>query len=350
MKIHILYDFVDGPYGGGNQFLKAIRSEFQRLGVYTQEAEKADVYLFNGYPFADFSVVEHLHDIKQRFPRKVYLFRIDGPTYLIRGNHKYYDHLLKGICNAYMDGIIFQSEWSRLKNKEIIGTAARPEVIIHNAPDRRIFNLKTKRKFSTDRKTKIIATSWSSNIRKGFEVYRYLDNHLDWSRYEMTFVGNSPLQFKNIRWVKPQPSAVLAQMLRQHDIFLTASQNDPCSNSLLEALNCGLPALALNDGGHPELISSGGLLFDRMEEVPKKLAMLVDYYETFQGALPVYDIGQVTLNYLDFAKAVRKSCTNDKSPNQRNSLTLSFRYLQLRGYFQFYDFLMRMQRKLTRGR
>ena len=28
MKINIHYDFKDGPYGGGNQFLKALKNEF----------------------------------------------------------------------------------------------------------------------------------------------------------------------------------------------------------------------------------------------------------------------------------------------------------------------------------
>ncbi len=349
MKIHILYDFVDGPYGGGNQFLKALRAEFQRLGVYANEPGEAEIYLFNGNPVSQFNLVGHLHNIRLKCPDKVYLFRLDGPTSLIRGRGKYYDLLLKGICDTYMDGIVFQSEWCRTKNKELTGITARNEMVIHNAPDRTIFNPMGRVSFSKDRKVRIIATSWSSNLRKGFAVYRYLDNHLDWSRYDMTFVGNSPFEFKHIRWMKPQPSAALAQLLRQHDIYLTASQNDPCSNSLLEALNCGLPALALNDGGHPELIGNGGLLFERMEEVPEKLATLVASYETFQRALLVNDIGTVALRYLDFGHAVRIGCTGCKVLNLRDSLALRFRYRRLRNYFQFHDFLMKVNRKLSRS-
>jgi len=350
MKIHILYNFVDGPYGGGNQFLKALRSEFRRLGLYADAPEEADIYLFNGYPFADFEVVERLHDIRQRYPQKVYLFRLDGPTYLLRGRHRYYDLLLKGICNTYMDGIVFQSEWSRHKNRELTGIAARHEVVIHNAPDRTIFNPTGRVTFSRDRKARIIAASWSSNIRKGFETYRHLDNNLDWLRYEMTFVGNSPFAFKNICRVEPQPSTTLAQLLRQHDIYLTASHSDPCSNSLLEAQNCGLPVLALNDGGHPELIRDGGLLFERMEEVPEKLARLVGAYEIFQGALPINDINTAAQRYLDFINAVKESRTRGNGLNWRDTLVLGCRYRQLRSYFQFHDFLMRAQRKLARGR
>jgi glycosyltransferase involved in cell wall biosynthesis len=348
MKIHILYDFVDGPYGGGNQFLKALRAEFQRNAVYSNGPDDADIYLFNGNPIGNISRVGHLHKIRRKYPEKVCLFRLDGPTFLIRGRDRYQDLLLKGICDNYMDGIVFQSEWCRTKNKGLTGITARNETVIHNAPDRTIFNSTGRVSFSKDRQVRIIATSWSSNIRKGFEVYRYLDNNLDWSLYEMTFVGNSPVEFKNIRWVKPQPSEALAQLLRQHDIYLTASQNDPCSNSLLEALNCGLPVLALNDGGHPELIGNGGLLFEREEEIPNKLATLLGSYETFQRALPVSDISSVALRYLDFGKSVRKSGTGYKDLNWRDSLALQFRYRALRNYFQVYDFLAKVNRKLHR--
>jgi glycosyltransferase involved in cell wall biosynthesis len=348
MKIHILYDFVDGPYGGGNQFLKALRAEFQKNAVYADGSDDADIYLFNGNPIGHIRRIDHLHKIRRKYPEKVIFFRLDGPTFLTRGRDRYQDRLLKGICDNYMDGVVFQSEWCRTKNKGLTGVIARNETVIHNAPDRTIFNSPGRVSFSQNRKIKIIATSWSSNIRKGFEVYRYLDNHLDWSLYEMTFVGNSPFEFKNIRWVKPQPSEALAQLLRQHDIYLTASQNDPCSNSLLEALNCGLPVLALNDGGHPELIGNGGLLFEREEEIPNKLATLVGYYETFQRALPVSDISTVALTYLNFGKSVRKNAMGWKDLDWRDSLALRSRYRTLRNYFQVHDFLAKATRKLRR--
>ena len=47
MKIHILYLFKDGPWGGGNQFLKALRNEFIKMNFYEEIPEKADVILFN---------------------------------------------------------------------------------------------------------------------------------------------------------------------------------------------------------------------------------------------------------------------------------------------------------------
>ncbi|MBA7489471.1 hypothetical protein ES702_00005 [subsurface metagenome] len=39
MKIHILYKFIEGPWGGGNQFLKALRDYFRKVGVYSDTPE-----------------------------------------------------------------------------------------------------------------------------------------------------------------------------------------------------------------------------------------------------------------------------------------------------------------------
>ena len=58
-------------------------------------------------------------------------------------------------------------------------------------------------------------------------------------------------------------------------MYLAASRDDPCSNALLEALACGLPAVFLRSGGHPELVGEAGLGFDEAEELPPLLDRLV---------------------------------------------------------------------------
>ena len=39
----------------------------------------------------------------------------------------------------------------------------------------------------------------------------------------------------------------------KHKIYLTGSKNDPCSNSLLEALALKLPSIVFDSGGHKDL-------------------------------------------------------------------------------------------------
>ena len=69
----------------------------------------------------------------------------------------------------------------------------------------------------------------------------------------------------------PLNSQNLANKLRQSDIYITASQNDPCSNSLIEALSCGLPCLALKSGGHSEIVNDDNFLFSTKEELLEKV-------------------------------------------------------------------------------
>ena len=39
MKFHILFEFREGPWGGGgNQFLKALRGEFKSQNIYEEHA------------------------------------------------------------------------------------------------------------------------------------------------------------------------------------------------------------------------------------------------------------------------------------------------------------------------
>ncbi|MCG3772762.1 MAG: hypothetical protein JW384_03981 [Nitrosomonadaceae bacterium] len=156
--------------------------------------------------------------------------------------------------------------------------------------------------FNSPRKVRLISASWSDNPRKGGPVYKWLDEHLDWDCFEYTFVGRTQEHFKNIQHVQAVPSEGLAQLLRQHDIYITASERDPCSNSLVEALTCRLPALYYNDGGHPELVGFGGLPFQKREEIPAQLERLVACYGQFQSLICVPTIEEIATTYLQVMK------------------------------------------------
>ncbi len=90
----------------------------------------------------------------------------------------------------------------------------------------------------------------------------------------------------------------MASLFRANDIYITASRYDPCSNSLIEALTCGLPALYLNSGGHPEIVGQAGFAFDSAEEIPALLSRLVNEYESRQQKISNPGISEVTEAYL----------------------------------------------------
>ncbi len=141
--------------------------------------------------------------------------------------------------------------------------------------------------------------SWSDNRRKGADIFAWLDRELDWDRYEMTFVGRAPEAFERIRTVGLLGPEEVAESLRRHDVYVAASRDDPCSNALLEALACGLPAAFLESGGHPELVGAGGLPFTEEQELPDVLDRIVAQIEDFRTAISVPSIASVADRYLD---------------------------------------------------
>lgn len=312
MKIHILHNFQKGPWGGGNQFLKALKKEFEKQDIYEEDSERADVVLFNSYPFGAEYLFDKILKLKNKYPSEIIFYRLDGPISVYRGRDKEIDTIITIFSNLFVDGIIFQSNWCKEQNKKLFGISSSYETVIYNAAYNTIFNRTGKKEFNPSEKIKLIAISWSSNWRKGFDLYRYLDDNLDFSRYEITFVGNTPIKFKNIKWIKPVPSKKLSEILKQHDIYLTASQNDPCSNSLIEAVSCGLPAVALNDGGHPELIKNGGELFEGEKDVIEKIEKVAKNYHYYQTKIEEFSIKKVAHGYYKFAEKIFKDMQNEK--------------------------------------
>lgn len=292
--VTILHRFHKPPWGGGNQFLLALKKAMKKKGwtVSTRLSRNSKLCIFNSFTF-DMSVFEKGED----YGNTLMVHRVDGPTLLVRGKDKELDDKVFEINNKVADITVFQSYWSYKKTIEL-GYTPRNPMIIPNAADPDIFHAKGRIKFAPDRKIRLISTSWSSNSNKGYETYKWIEDHLDWDRFEYTFVGNSPGKFGHIRQIPPQSSEKLARILRQHDIYVIASRNDPCSNALIEALSCGLPVLYLNTGGHPELVGYGGLGFESKEEILPKLEYLVENYEMLRNLITVPTIDSIAEKYL----------------------------------------------------
>jgi glycosyltransferase involved in cell wall biosynthesis len=342
IKINIVFNIREVATGGGNQFLKALRNGFRSMGVYAENPDEADVVLFNSYQFIDTTLI-----LKKQHPELLIVHRVDGPIGLYNSLNDPRDGIIQ-ISNRFLaDGTIFQSEWSRSENRLLGFQPSRYETVIPNAPDPSIFNGEGKRHFSRSRKIRLIATSWSSNWKKGFDTYRWLDEHLDFSKYEMTFIGNSPIRFNNIRYNLPQDSNSLAEELKKHDVFITASQKDPCSNALIEALSCGLPAIALRDGGHPDIVKAAGEFFDHSEEIPALLERIVNDYENYQQHIRLIELSEVIENYYRFMYNIYLDNASGKYKSKK--LTM-LRYLRLIIALLWWKWRERISGKLTRVR
>jgi glycosyltransferase involved in cell wall biosynthesis len=154
---------------------------------------------------------------------------------------------------------------------------------------------------------RLIATAWSDNPLKGGPFLKWMEERLDWRRYDCTFVGRTCERFARIRHIPPQGSRSLARILRQHDVYVMASRHEACSNALLEALSCGLPVLYLDDGANGELTQFGGLPFRTNEEALAALERLGSHLDLFRECIRVPGMNEIAGRYLELFDAVLAS-------------------------------------------
>lgn len=286
MKIYFYSKINDRSWGGGNQFLKMLKNQFIHHGYYENNPEKADVLLFNSYQ-------DSLALIKIFFiyRRKKIIYRLGPILSLHRRGLKWkcVDFFVICIANIFADLVIFQSEWSYHKSLKF-GFHNKNFVVITNTVDNSIFYKKQYVPKEDNEHINLIYTSWSSNENKGFKYLDFLDKNLDFKKFKMVFIGNSPFAFNNIKIIKPLSSKELSEELRMSDIYISPTKDDACSNALLEGLASGLPAVALLSGGNQEIVKNGGELFKNEQElisqIDKVSNNLFSYYENIYVKKP----------------------------------------------------------------
>lgn len=296
-EVGLFHAFKKPPYGGSNQFFLALKKEFTRRKFVVGEniiGPNTKIAILNAFAFNE-QTINVLHRPQCRI-----IHRIDGPVSVYRGSSDTsVDRYTSELNRKYADVTVLQSQYS-LKAYEEMGIFFVSPVIIMNAVDANIF-FPSSQKRCISPKVKLVATSWSDNPNKGMETYKWLDQNLDWNRFEFTFAGRINCDFQNIKKVSALSSHKLADLLRQHDIYITASMNDPCSNALIEGLACGLPALCANSGGHPEIVGQAGFCFNEKEEIPELIDRLVGEYDSRRDEISIPSIQEVVEQYISAA-------------------------------------------------
>lgn len=300
MKIYFVAQTRDGAWGGGNQFLKLLQSEWSKQGLVTRDALEADWIFVNSYQ----DIVPALR-VKLRYPHKKVLHRL-GPIFALhrRAYWRLVDRLVVSFAMHMADAVVFQSAWTKRATEGLCFKSVGSEAVIGNTVNPAFFFPEPKH---ITGKIKLITTSWSKNKNKGFDILEYLDNHLDFSRFDFTFVGNSPVTFKHIKQHAAIPSEELGAFLRASHIYIAPVRHDACSNGLLEALASGLPAVALNSGGNSEVVGEGGVFFEGAEDITAAIEKVAANYDTYRLAIRVPSIQEVSGKYLTLMRSANKA-------------------------------------------
>ncbi len=293
--IAIFHEFLPPPTGGGSQFLRALTGEFRRRALEVELnriSGATPVCLFNSFNF-EFARL-------QRFARADcrLVHRVDGPIGTYRGFDDGTDRRILEINHSLARATVLQSSYSLERHLEL-GLDLRAPVVISNAVDPAIFHPPATREPLAGRRVRIVASSWSDNPRKGAATLEWLDRNLDHDRFQLMFVGRASVALGRSTMIPALPSDALAELLRSQDLYLAASLDDPCSNALLEALACGLPAAFADSGGHPELVGEAGLPFSSPEELPAVVERLANEIDRRRDAIRVPSLAEVADRYLE---------------------------------------------------
>jgi glycosyltransferase involved in cell wall biosynthesis len=299
MSIYLATQLKDSAWGGANQFLKILQQELIAKNEYEKNVAQADVILSNSY-----QDIRAALKIKFLYPNKKIIHRLGPIFHLHRKKHwKLIDKALIRFVQSLSDGVVFQSEWSLQQAIQLGFNPKSKFTIIGNCTDQKIF-FPSSHHSTAYIPTKLLAVSWSKNWNKGFEMYSYLDKHLDFTKYSLTFIGNSPIQFKNITQVAALPSHELAEQLRAHDIYLTAVRDDAYSNSIVEALACGLPVVALQSGANSEIIHDAGTYFTSTSDIIDKIDGVRNHFDSYTSRIKIASSSEIAERYSEFCKNV----------------------------------------------
>ena len=293
--IAIFHEDVPPPSGGGHQFLRALIAELERRGLEIEQnriSGRTPSCLFNSFNFD----LGRLRRFARDDVRMVH--RVDGPIGVYRGFDDGTDRRIAAMNAELAHATVVQSQFSLAAHRRL-GIDLREPVVIPNAPDPAIFFPAGEREPLDRRPLRVVAVSWSDNPRKGADALRALGATADPGRVQLTFVGRSPEDLQGWTCVAPLSSTELAALLRGQDAYIAASLDDPCSNALLEALACGLPAVYRRSGGHPELVGEAGVGFEGPDDVVAAVERLAGDLDARRAAIAVPALVDTADRYLE---------------------------------------------------
>ena len=297
MKVAIGYEVVEGPWGGGNRFVSALSKELLNNGhavVHSLLADDIDVILMidprsriSNIPFGAGEILRYL---QQRNPRAVVVHRINECDER-KGTHTVNFRLR--LANYVADHTVFVGSWLRELNVWSQAEDHETSTILNGA-DPMIFHSRGYRVWDGKEPLKLVTHHWGGNWMKGFDVYQKIDAMLELPEWkdliQFSYIGNTPsgFQFKNAQLLAPLDSEPLAEELRRHHVYVTASINEPGGNHQNEGALCGLPLLYRNSGSMPEYCNGFGLMFDGLEDFENKLQQMLIEYPTWQARINDY--------------------------------------------------------------
>ena len=275
-KILINRKIVNGPWGGGNNFVKSLYERLLQEGhqLVTTFQEDIDLIVMIDPRYDELGIsINEIFHYKKINPKVKIIHRINECD--ARKNTNEIDKILLA-SNIIADETVFISEW--LKDYFIKKGFSKKSYTIYNGCNLNHF-FPEMHKQEDNLPIKIVTHHWSDNWLKGFDIYRDLDILCSQNpqKYEFTYIGRYAKEYLPIstKIISPKYGEDLGKELRKHDIYITASRWEPCGMHHIEGAASGLPVLFHKEGGGiAEGCRPHGIEFSSSLELEEKINQL----------------------------------------------------------------------------
>jgi len=287
-----------GSYGGGAFFVKNLIDYLEKNNIETTFKLNSNIdIIFLIDPRKGKHKLYGIWDIlkfKERNPKVKIIHRVNECDIKRKKSINIEKILLHSMNHS--DKVIFVSSWLKQYyiNKYNDCSKLNSKFILNGCNHNFYYPYKKGEKIKNE-KLIIVTHHWSNDYLKGFEIYNKLDEKLNIRNdFELIFVGNYNKSYspKNVKLISPKNGKELGDILRQSDIYLTATQNEPGGAHYLEGLSCGLPILFYkNGGGVKEICEPCGEEFIDIDDFFVKLELIKNNYDKY--------VNNINYNYLN---------------------------------------------------
>jgi len=280
IRIFFGYRHTDEPWGGANNFIRTLNqtirnnTEFELTSSFE---EPCDILFMNQLSAGAKSDFKHweLATIQQRVKQFRHIEQKNLTKLVVRAvNLKLNVHVEGRIRTRLLgylqdrkvlkllnmaDLAIFQSEYQYQVFKKA-GYQGKSFRIIHNGADPEFWvENPLNNSSNNNRELRIVSSSVSTRAIKRYDIIAQFSVL---PGVEVTHIGNWPKKVpqQNVKLAGLLPKTELKKIMVQSHYFLHPATRDACPNSILEALNAGLPVIYNpQPGSSHELVQDSGI-------------------------------------------------------------------------------------------
>jgi glycosyltransferase involved in cell wall biosynthesis len=334
LRIYANYRTIDGPWGGANNFMRALEKHWLASGAVEFVARIEDAY--------DLVFLNALGTGPGREnPKKTAISVAEIKSLKRRGRTSYWASLMhEGTPKKIVFRSINLEKWadSRIwltpRDRRVIaamnvadhvifqtaymapifraaGYRGRSNSIIHNGADPQFFHPRGRVYWNGSTPLKIVSCSFSTRAAKRFETIAALSTL---PGVECTHIGNWPSRVPTgtVRLVGVLQRDKIGELMRESNLFVHAAVRDACPNVVQEALACGLPVLYSRDSGAAELAGSYGVALDdgippALDEIRNRYSCLV---EKIAADHERFTVAHAAMEYLSVFESVAATGTS----------------------------------------